>query len=99
MSKKHIITEKIFHVVCLANYLMKKHKVEYYKFSFSDDKSCLGKCTHDTIFINYNYATDSDLEEIQQTILHEIAHAIAGIENGHNTYWKAVAKDIGLKDL
>ena len=99
MTKKHIITDKIFLVVYLANTLLEKHKLDYYKFAFTDNVSFYGLCSHDTIYINYNYALNSDIEDITQTILHEIAHAIAGIENGHNFYWKAIAQDIGVKDI
>ncbi len=33
--------------------------------------------------------------EVRDTILHEIAHAIAGIEHGHDATWKAVCVRIG----
>ena len=35
-------------------------------------------------------------EEIVDTILHEIAHAIVGSKHGHDAVWKAVARRIGL---
>lgn len=35
--------------------------------------------------------------EVRDTILHEIAHAIAGPENGHNEIWKRVCRRIGAK--
>ena len=34
-------------------------------------------------------------KSIKDTILHEIAHALAGIHNGHNHVWKRVALQIG----
>lgn len=34
---------------------------------------------------------------VRDVILHEIAHAIAGLENGHNHVWKAACKKVGAK--
>lgn len=34
---------------------------------------------------------------VRDVILHEIAHAIAGIENGHNHVWQAACRKVGAK--
>lgn len=34
---------------------------------------------------------------VRDVILHEIAHAIAGIENGHNHLWRAACRKVGAK--
>jgi predicted SprT family Zn-dependent metalloprotease len=36
-------------------------------------------------------------EEVRETILHEIAHAIAGVEHGHDAVWQRVCRRIGAK--
>lgn len=36
-------------------------------------------------------------EVVRDTILHEIAHAIAGIKNGHNEVWREACRKIGAK--
>lgn len=36
-------------------------------------------------------------DEVRDTILHEIAHAIAGLKNGHNHAWKRVCRQIGAR--
>ncbi len=36
-------------------------------------------------------------DEVRDTILHEIAHAIAGLEHGHDAVWKAVCRRIGAR--
>ncbi|MEX1015899.1 MAG: SprT-like domain-containing protein [Phycisphaeraceae bacterium] len=33
--------------------------------------------------------------EVRDTILHEIAHALAGLEHGHDAHWQAVCRRIG----
>jgi len=35
--------------------------------------------------------------EVRDTILHEIAHALAGPANGHNETWKRICRRIGAK--
>lgn len=35
--------------------------------------------------------------EVRDTILHEIAHALAGIEHGHDHVWKAACRKIGAE--
>jgi predicted SprT family Zn-dependent metalloprotease len=94
---KFEINERILEVIFLANYLMEKHKVDYLSFDFSNDKAKLGYYTGESIKINYMHALLDPIDEIKDTILHEIAHAIAGSENLHNEYWKAIAKEIGAK--
>lgn len=37
----------------------------------------------------------NEREKTTQTILHEVAHAIAGKESGHDSLWKHIAKKIG----
>ena len=44
----------------------------------------------------YLVALNSEAE-VRDTILHEIAHALAGVENGHNEKWKAVCRRIGAE--
>jgi len=39
----------------------------------------------------------NDEAEVRDTILHEIAHALAGIEHGHDAVWQAVCRKIGAK--
>ncbi len=36
-------------------------------------------------------------DEVRDTVLHEIAHALAGLEHGHGAQWKEVCVRIGAK--
>lgn len=38
-------------------------------------------------------------EEIRLTLLHEIAHALAGKEAGHGPHWKAMARKVGARPV
>lgn len=75
---------------------MKTHGVDYLNFKFSQSKSLLGYCTVDCIAIQENHALIANIDEVKDTILHEIAHALAGNENNHNAYWKSIAEDLGV---
>ena len=50
-----------------------------------------------TIKLSRHLVALNDEDEVKDTILHEIAHAIAGIEHGHNEVWKTVCLQIGAK--
>lgn len=39
----------------------------------------------------------NDEAEVRDTILHEIAHAIAGLHHGHDEHWKAICRRIGAR--
>ena len=46
------------------------------------------------IRIGRAHALDASEAEIRDTILHEIAHALAGPEARHGARWKAIARRI-----
>jgi predicted SprT family Zn-dependent metalloprotease len=56
-----------------------------------------GSCSYrtKTIRINKLYATRVEEKELNNTVLHEIAHMIAGQGAGHGPKWKQIAKEIG----
>lgn len=39
-----------------------------------------------------------DEEQVRDTILHEIAHALVGHQHGHDQVWKAKARELGASD-
>lgn len=58
---------------------------------------CIGKCDYKTktIWLNiHGVDTHPDIE-VNDTISHEIAHAVVGHVHGHNDIWKAKAKELG----
>lgn len=71
---------------------------------FSDNIKVLGLCnlSRRVITINSEYAARAPREAVRDTILHECAHALAGIEmsrNGrrmaHGKHWKMWARRVG----
>ena len=73
-------------------------KVDNYFFQVHfGQKSPLGVCSYMPSFISIAVPVIQLLpsSEVKETILHEIAHALAGYKAGHGIQWKVIAKAIG----
>ena len=83
-------------------YWQRKHdqfKLHGWTFKMNNSKTTLGMCKYgkkQVCISSYLLRGIScDENKIRNTILHEIAHIIAGHENNHNHNWKKVAVSIG----
>lgn len=76
---------------------LKKHGLHGWKFGLSNTRRRLGVCKYRVkrIEIAEYYARHSPPESVLDTLLHEIAHAIAGPAAKHSPRWKAVAVRLG----
>lgn len=79
--------------------LMHDHGLRGWVFAFNRRKRCLGLCRHHEkqIELSIFYISANDEESVRDTILHEIAHALAGPAAGHGPKWKAKCVQIGAK--
>lgn len=71
-----------------------------WKISFDSAKKRAGICKINSkeISLSINHIENNNIETIEDTILHEFAHAIAYqlySDTGHGKYWKRVARQIG----
>lgn len=84
-------------VARLARDLMDAHGLEDWTLAFVESRRRLGDCRHDhrLIRIARHHAIGHAEADIRDTVLHEIAHALAGHAAGHGPVWKAVARRIG----
>jgi len=89
--------EKLETVEKLALELMKEHNVSHYNFKFGYGWTYAGMCTEISIIVQYNFVLKHNIEEIKNTVLHEIAHAIVGPGVGHHIEWQNKAKELGVK--
>jgi phage FluMu protein Com len=95
----------LFEIERQAKMLMTAHGVGSLAFAFDNSKRRLG-AMHSLrvngvhlpkkITISKHYALILPMEEIRNTVLHEIAHALAP-GDGHGYRWKAKAREIGAK--
>jgi len=83
----------------IASREMMKHGLSGWTFGMANTKRRLGVCKYRTkrIEIAEYYAQNSPHEKVLDTLLHEIAHAIAGPAAHHGPAWKAVARRLGAK--
>ena len=74
-----------------------KHGLHGWTFGLARTRRRLGVCKYRTkrIEIAEYYARNSPEESVLDTLLHEIAHAIAGPAAKHGPRWKAVAVRLG----
>ena len=81
----------------LAEHLPAASGATQWTFGFDLATSRAGVCHYSERRINLavSYCLASSRQEIADTILHEIAHAIAGPQHNHDAVWKATARRIG----
>lgn len=81
----------------LAVDLMRTHLDERWSFAFDHAKRRAGACNHTRkqISLSRYFVSRLDLEEIRQTMLHEIAHAQLGSREAHGAAWQRRARELG----
>ena len=89
--------QRLDEVAGAARRLMDAHGLAGWTFAFVEAGRRLGDCNFRdrVIRIGRSHALDGGDEQIRDTVLHEIAHAIAGPKAGHGPLWKATARRLG----
>jgi predicted SprT family Zn-dependent metalloprotease len=91
----------VHEVVHMAHSLMDKYGLisKGWIFRIDHAKTRCGCCFFDLGIISvsryYIQSLDVRISDIRNTILHEIAHALAGCDAGHGPLWRLIAKRIG----
>ena len=81
----------------LARSEMDKYGLCNWKLELDYAKVRAGAChfTEKKISFSRHFLNNADQLDINDTILHEIAHALVGPKHGHDRVWKNMAKKIG----
>ena len=81
----------------LAEELMARHDLEGWSFQYDDASGRAGVCNFDSQVIGLSllYCLGSSGPELEETILHEVAHALAGPQHQHDRVWREIAQSIG----
>ena len=89
--------ERLTCIAGMARRLMDEHGLTGWTLAFVESRRGLGACDFSDrqIRIGRGHALEGNEEEIRDTVLHEVAHAIAGPEAGHGPLWKVTARRIG----
>ena len=83
-----------------AHELFALHRLDSrWSFSFDHAKTRFGQCDHRRLRITLsrylcNQGSDDDVEQV---LLHEIAHALVGARAGHGALWLAQARNLGYR--
>jgi len=86
-------------VIDLAHRLFQQHGLINYSFGFDRAVRRAGQCdfSNRRITISKHLVKNLPVDEIEQVLLHEIAHALAGQKAGHGKIWRDEAKRIGYR--
>ncbi len=82
----------------LARELIARHGLSGWRFSFDHARRRFGRCdyTNRRITLSRPLTLLNTLDEVRDTILHEIAHALCP-KDGHGARWRATCRRIGAK--
>lgn len=87
----------------MAKNFMSQHGLtaKGWKFNWNNHNRAFGMCSYNskTIYLSLMFVRLNTESEVKDTILHEIAHAIAGYEAGHGEAWKKVCIEIDCKPV
>ena len=84
-------------VAGMSRRLMDEHGLVDWTLAFVEARRRLGDCDFRdrVIRIGRAHVLEGSEEQIRDTVLHEIAHALAGREAGHGPLWRETARRIG----
>jgi predicted SprT family Zn-dependent metalloprotease len=83
----------------VAVQLLKRHGLDLWGFTFNRRKQTMGLCryTDRIIELSIYFVECNSPEEILDTLLHEIAHALVGPKHSHDRVWKRKCLEIGAR--
>lgn len=95
LSKDHSAQEQA--ALELGSKQLHKHGLSDWSVCLDDATSRAGLCNYKNkqISLSRLFLRASSEQQITDTILHEIAHALAGFEHHHDAVWRNIAQDIG----
>lgn len=81
----------------LAEHLLEEHGLRGWRVEYDAAKNRAGVCRYSTRVLGLSAPLTAlhDEDEVRDTILHEVAHALAGAAHGHGAEWRRVATRIG----
>lgn len=76
---------------------MRTHGLDDWRLAFDHARQRCGACHFSarTITLSRHFVHLNDPQELRDTVLHEIAHALAGPHSGHGPRWQQIAEHIG----
>jgi predicted SprT family Zn-dependent metalloprotease len=97
------LSERAARVRELARELMATHGLSGWEFGLNTNVRRAGVCfyphgrTPGRIELSAHFVERNPDDEVRDTILHEIAHALVGAAHGHDRVWRAKCREIGAR--
>ena len=90
--------EEIDTIAHQARELLEQYQLSLWSFQFDNGRKRAGSCQYGTqvISLSYEFAKHAPAEEIHDTLLHEIAHALVGKAHHHDDLWRAKASPLAV---
>ena len=97
INKVSLCGNSEYQVYAFARSVMGLLDIEGWDVDFDNAKRRAGVCKYGPQVISFSrhFLTNAPLDEIRNTVLHEIAHILAGYNAGHGPEWVRIAKSIG----
>ena len=88
---------RLSNCVAVAEALIEEHGLDGWSFQFDSAQRRAGACAFNTKVISLSrfYCIKAGDAQVRDTVLHEIAHALAGPKHNHDATWKRIARSIG----
>lgn len=89
--------KRLLEVLFMTQEYLNLYNISEVEIRFTKNRKVLGLCSYsgDVISLNLNHALFDPIDEVKETILHEIAHALTSWE-GHFLEWQIKAIELGL---
>src|SRR5690606_29108233 len=81
--------------------MMDYYGLREWKIKMNNDNEALGLCRFKKQRLEFSRTHMSAVNHLvrRDVVLHEIAHAMAGVEAGHGIEWRKIARSIGCSAL
>ena len=85
----------------LAEGIMREYGLDRWTFRWDASKRRFGRCRHLHRVINLSkpLVALNDRAAVEDTIRHEVAHALVGRDHGHDAAWKAMCRKVGARPV
>jgi SprT-like family len=85
----------------LARRLMDAYGLKDWKLVLTNSRRTMGRCVpyKRVLRISRPHIDYDPMEQVVDTILHEIAHALVGVNCGHGPVWQEMATRLGARPL